>query len=247
MKALIKVGYGCNDHCAFCHTLDVRHVDGEAAEVVQKIHRAKALGHTMVVLSGGEPTIRPELAAWAKLSASLGMDFGLVTNGRMLAYPELTDTLFASRLKYVYLSLHGGTAKVHDLMVRSKAFEETYGALANLSGRGLDLHVNCVVTKNNVEHLKGVVDAVRPYSDASLKFSMVEPKGGGDKLFTQLMPRVSHVATRVREAIDYGGDVCQSLSGAVIESMVFTNNSSDNKYISRAPIRESCNKTMATL
>lgn len=204
MKALIKVGYGCNDHCAFCHTLDVRHLDGEDAEVRAKIHRAKALGYQMIVLSGGEPTIRPELVSWAELSASLDLDFGLVTNGRMLAYPELVDTLLGHRLAYVYLSLHGGSARVHDLMVRSKAFTETYGSLANLSGRGIDLHVNCVVTKQNLAHLRGVVDAMRAYPDAQLKFSMVEPKGGGDKLFARLMPRVREVATAVADAIGYG-------------------------------------------
>ena len=166
VKALIKVGYGCNDHCSFCHTLDVRDVDAEAAEVHAKIERAKALGHSMVVLSGGEPTIRPELLAWASHVAQLGMDFGLVTNGRMLSYPKLVEELLRRRLRYVYLSLHGGTAKVHDLMVRSQAFEESYGAIAVLSGRGLDFTVNCVVTRHNVEHLRGLVDAVRPYEDA---------------------------------------------------------------------------------
>lgn len=204
MKALIKVGYGCNDHCAFCHTLDVRHVDAEAAEVHRKIERAKALGHTMIVLSGGEPTIRPELLRWASHAAALDMDFGLVTNGRMLSYPALVEQLLARRLRYVYLSLHGGTAKVHDLMVRSEAFHETYGAIDVLAGRGLDFTVNCVITKHNVEHLRGVVDALLPYPDLTLTFSMVEPKGGGAALFTHLMPRVSHVATRVREAMAYG-------------------------------------------
>ena len=204
MKALIKVGYRCNDHCSFCHTLEVRHIDGSTAEVDAKIRRAAALGHTMVVLSGGEPTMRPELLHWARLVASLGLDLGLVTNGRMLAYPALVDQLLALRLRYVYLSLHGGTAKIHNLMVRSDAFEQTYGALANLSGRGLDLHVNCVVTRHNVDHLGAVVDALLPYPDASLKFSMVEPKGGGSRLFDHLMPPVERVAARVREAIARG-------------------------------------------
>ncbi len=204
MKALIKVGYGCNDHCSFCHTLDVRHIDAEAAEVHAKIERAKALGHEMVVLSGGEPTIRPELMAWAAHVARLDMDFGLVTNGRMLSYPAFVDSLMERRLRYVYLSLHGGTAKVHDLMVRSDAFEQTYGAVEVLSGRGLDFTVNCVITKHNVEHLRGVVDAILPYPDVTLTFSMVEPKGGGAALFTHLMPRISTVAERVRDAIAYG-------------------------------------------
>jgi len=210
VKALIKVGYGCNDHCSFCHTLDVRHVDGEAAEVHAKIRRAKELGHTMVVLSGGEPTIRPELLAWASHVAELDMDFGLVTNGRMLAYAELVEQLLERRLRYVYLSLHGGSAKIHNLLVRSHAFEETYGALANLSGRGLDLSVNCVVTKQNVNHLRALVDACLPYPDAKVKLSMVEPKGGGDKLFARLMPRVSEVAERVRDALDHAASKGQA-------------------------------------
>jgi SAM-dependent methyltransferase len=142
--------------------------------------------------------------AWAKHVASLDMDFGLVTNGRMLRYPELVLKLLAQRLKYVYLSLHGGSAKVHDLMVRSEAFEESYGALENLSGKGLDLTVNCVITKHNVDHLRGLVDAVLRYPDLTLKFSMVEPKGGGDALFVHLMPRIAHVAEKVKDALDYG-------------------------------------------
>lgn len=203
MKALIKVGYGCNDHCSFCHTQDVRHVEGDAAEIERKIDRARALGHTMVVLSGGEPTIRPELLRWAARVAAHGMDFGLVTNGRMLSYPELVDRLLRHRLRYVYLSLHGGTARVHDLMVRSHAFEQTYGALDNLAGRGLDLCINCVVTRHNMEHLRGVIDACLRYDDATVKLSLVEPKGGGAHLFRGLVPDVAEAASRARDALRY--------------------------------------------
>jgi MoaA/NifB/PqqE/SkfB family radical SAM enzyme/SAM-dependent methyltransferase len=204
VKALIKVGYGCNDHCTFCHTLDVRHVEGEAAEVHAKIARARELGHAMVVLSGGEPTIRPELLRWADHVARLGMDFGLVTNGRMLRYPALVEQLLARRLRYVYLSLHGGSARVHDMMVRSDAFDETFAGLRNVSGRGLDLTVNCVVTRHNLRHLVELVDAVLPFHDAKLKLSMVEPKGGGDKLFEHLVPPIEEVAASVREALEHG-------------------------------------------
>lgn len=204
MKALLKVGYGCNDHCTFCHTLDVREVQGSDAEVRAKIRRAKELGHTMVVLSGGEPTIRGELMAWAEYVAELDMDFGLVTNGRLLAYPDVVEQLLERRLRYVYLSLHGGSRRVHDLLVRARAFDESYGALKNLSGTGIDLHVNCVVTKQNVDKLRELVDAVMPYPDATVKMSMVEPKGGGDKHFRRLMPSVTEVAEKVADAIRYG-------------------------------------------
>ncbi len=205
MKALIKVGYGCNENCSFCHTLDVRDVQGASDEVKAKIHRAAKLGHTMVVLSGGEPTLRPELLEWAGLVASLGLDFGLVTNGQRLCYPPLVERLVALRLRYVYLSLHGGSAAVHDAMTRSRgAFDTAYKAVEVLSGRGLDLTVNCVVTRENLGHLLPLVDALRPFPEWAVQFSMVEPKGGARHRLERLVPRVSAVAERVCEAIGYG-------------------------------------------
>jgi MoaA/NifB/PqqE/SkfB family radical SAM enzyme len=205
LKALIKVGYGCNEHCTFCHTLDVRHLDGESAEVTAKIDRAARLGHTMVVLSGGEPTIRPELLTWASHISALGLDLGLVTNGRMLAYPDLVERLVERRLKYAYVSLHGGSARVHNALVRADGWDETMRALTNLSGRGLDLTINCVVTRQNLGALREVVDATARFTDAKLKFSMVQPKGGGEKLFDQLTPRVADVAAAVADAIGHAG------------------------------------------
>ncbi|MEM6961796.1 MAG: radical SAM protein, partial [Myxococcota bacterium] len=204
MKAMIKVGYGCNEHCTFCHTLELRSIDAEAAEVSRKIRRAKELGHTMVVLSGGEPTIRSELMHWAAEVAALKMDFGLITNGRLLSYPEVVDRLQSLGLKYVYLSLHGGSARVHNRLVRADAFEQSCGALSVLAGRPIDVTVNCVVTRQNVDHLRELVDLVMPYERIRLKFSMVEPKGGGELLFRALTPDVFDAAARVRDAIEYG-------------------------------------------
>jgi MoaA/NifB/PqqE/SkfB family radical SAM enzyme/SAM-dependent methyltransferase len=203
MKALIKVGYGCNENCTFCHTLEVRHVNGPSEEVEAKIRRARALGHSMVVFSGGEATIRPELWRWAQLTASLGMELGLVTNGLVLSYPDVVERLLALKLRYVYMSLHGGR-RTHRAVVRADTFDQAIGALRNLTGKGLDLTVNTVIVRQNVDHLREVVDAVLPFPDAVLKFSMVQPKGGGDHLFETLTPRVAYAAERVLDAIRYG-------------------------------------------
>src|SRR5512134_3930448 len=113
MKALVKVGYRCNQRCAFCHCLERRDREASRSDVEALIDRAAALGHRMVVLSGGEATLRPELHEWAARVAGRGMELGLVTNASLLDGPTL-DRLAAHRLRYVHLSLHGGTAAVHD-------------------------------------------------------------------------------------------------------------------------------------
>lgn len=204
MKALIKVGYACNEHCTFCHTLDVRHLDDTAESVAHKIERARRLGHSMVVFSGGEPTIRPEIQAWATQVAQSGLDLGFVTNGRMFAYPEFAEAMLARRLRYVYLSFHGGTAKVHNSLVRSDAFGDSLQAIRNLHGRIPALTVNCVVTRANLRHLRPLVDLLLPLDQLTIKFSMTAPKGGGNKLFDLVVPRVTECAEAIADAIAHG-------------------------------------------
>lgn len=204
MKALIKIGTACNNRCGFCHA-SWRHPTNDTAEGVhRRIKRAAELGHTMVVLSGGEPTIRPELLRWAAHCRALGMRFGLVTNGRMLSYETLSRRLLRRGLAYVYLSLHAGSSALHDQLVGTDAFEQSFAAVRVLSGHGLDLTVNCVVSRANLDHLTELVDRLLPFDDVVLKLSMVEPRGGALEDFEALVPRVSDVAERVRQAIAYG-------------------------------------------
>ena len=205
MKALIKVGYGCNENCTFCHTASQRHLDDSAARIDWKIDRAKRLGFGMVVLSGGEPTMRPELLRWARRVAASGLDFGLVTNGLMLSYPHVVDELIdACRLRYVYMSLHGGSAKVHGSVVRADTFNRAMAALALLHGRVPDLTANCVVTTANMPHLRGLVDQLRGFPELTLKFSMTQPKGAAARAFDVIVPDVEACAAAVRDAIAYG-------------------------------------------
>jgi SAM-dependent methyltransferase/uncharacterized Fe-S cluster-containing radical SAM superfamily protein len=204
VKALIKVGYACNDHCTFCHTADVRHIDDDAERVMRKIERARRLGHSMVVFSGGEPTMRKETHAWASHVARLGMSLGFVTNGRRFAYPDFVEDMLSRGLQYVYLSLHGGDAKVHNSLVRADAFTESFGGVKNLHGKIPVLSVNCVVTRANVKKLRPLVDLLLPFEQLTIKFSMSAPKGGGDKSFDFVVPEVGEAAAAIADAIDYG-------------------------------------------
>ncbi|UQA58012.1 radical SAM protein [Polyangium aurulentum] len=205
MKALIKVGYACNENCTFCHTADMRHIDDSAERVEWKIDRAKRLGYSMVVLSGGEPTMRPELLRWARRVAGHGLDFGLVTNGLMLSYRHVVDELVdACRLRYVYMSMHGGEPKVHGSVVRADTFQRAFEAVKNLHGRIPDLTVNCVITTANLRHLRGLVDRLLPFPELCIKLSMTQPKGAANRAFDVIVPDVAACAAEVRAAIEHG-------------------------------------------
>jgi MoaA/NifB/PqqE/SkfB family radical SAM enzyme len=203
VKALLKVGYTCNNNCVFCHSSEHRgHRDLSTAELLRKIDLCAAAGRTMVVLSGGEPTARHDLLQVAAHVVRRGMDFGLVSNGRMLAYGKLLDRLVELRLRYVYVSLHGDR-EAHDAMVRAPAWAQSLAGARAAAGRGLRPTVNCVVTRTNLRRLRFVVDALLGAGELTVKYSMVEAKGSALDDFETVVPTVTEAAAAIVDAIGY--------------------------------------------
>ena len=204
MRVIIKVGRSCNNFCTFCHASDRRRGDDARATIEAKIRRAAQCGARMVILSGGEPTLHPDLSAFADLVANEGMDLGLVTNGRRLADSRLVKTLTARRLRYAYVSLHGGSAVIHDAIVRARAFAQTSQAIRNLHGQVDELTVNAVVTRDNLHHLRSLVDLLRPFPALCIKFTFPQPKGAAHDAFDLVVPLLSDAARAVSDAIAHG-------------------------------------------
>jgi SAM-dependent methyltransferase len=103
------------------------------------------------------------------------------------------------RLCALHVSLHGGSSEVHDAAVGDAAFAQTMAGLQAASGRGLELVVQCVVHSGNLEHLRGVVDAVAPLGDATLVFAPAEPVGAARA--DGVVPHVADAARAVADAL----------------------------------------------
>ena len=204
MRALIKLGYACNNECTFCHSAEHRrHPPLSPSAVLARLVEARDLGATGVLFSGGEPTVRRDLLRLFEATTRLGMQPGLVTNGRVLSYPEVTQRLVQAGLSYAYVSLHGVEPAVHDASVGVPgAHAQAVAGLRNLlSHPQVEVTVNVVVIRSTLPHLRGVpalLAAPRPYR---LKFSCVEPKGRAARGFDDVVPRLSEAAPRVLEAL----------------------------------------------
>ncbi|MBI5478169.1 MAG: radical SAM protein [Deltaproteobacteria bacterium] len=203
MKALLKVGYTCNNNCVFCHSSEHRgHADLTTSELLRKVDLCAAAGRTMVVLSGGEPTARKDLLEVAAHVVGRGLDLGLVSNGRMLSYGKLLDRLVELRLRYLYVSLHGDRV-AHDAMVRARAWEQSLAGARAAAARGLVPTVNCVVTRLNLGRLRCVVDALLGAGALTVKYSMVEAKGSALDDFDRVVPTVTEAAAAIADAIGH--------------------------------------------
>ena len=179
IRAVLKLTYACNQRCAFCRVDALRQTveDVPAETVVRKALAAKALGVEMILFSGGEPTMRADLPRLAKAIGSIGMSWGLITNGRRLADKAFCEAMLGLGLAYVHTSLHGATAATHDGLVECAAFDEVLVALRQIQGRGVEVHVNTVVTRTNVGELIAIGELLAGITPITHKISLAEPKG----------------------------------------------------------------------
>ena len=202
-RAIIKVHYKCNNNCDFCHCQDNKDY-AINYDVSKKIEEAKNLGVNEILLSGGEPTINKEIFKIIKEIKSNELEFGLITNARMLSNEKFFNKIIFYEPKYFYISLHSKYEHIHDEMSGiNGAWRQTLKGIKNIISRKLSnkLIVNCVVTSDNVEVLNEQAKMLMNIGVEKIKFSYPEMKGTLKKN-PKKMPDAEIVSKNISEALD---------------------------------------------
>src|SRR3954470_18000070 len=79
---------GCNLPCIHCRRLEVSRelskLDLSTAQSKAFIHSLRETGSPILVFSGGEPLMRPDLFELAEEATSIGLPIALATNGTIM-------------------------------------------------------------------------------------------------------------------------------------------------------------------
>lgn len=149
----IQVVRHCNHFCGFCSnpTTPYTHDLASMRVLVDDLVRR---GYFGVILTGGEPTLHPELPDIAAYAAGRGLHVRVITNGHRLADPAFARQLAAAGVSLVHVSIYSVRPEVE---ARLRGMEGTLPrALAALDAAhdaGLRLNVNCVINRLNADHL----------------------------------------------------------------------------------------------
>jgi radical SAM protein with 4Fe4S-binding SPASM domain len=169
----------CNLSCSYCRA--------SASPMPEKdeLSTDEALGfideiaplHPMLILSGGEPLLRPDIFFLARRAADRGMRVSLATNGTLLT-PEIAEKLSSSSISRVSISLDGASSKMHDAARGKGSFEGALKGIESLQGR-IDFQINFTVTNRNEGDVMAVFDLAERLHAKALHFFFMVPTGRG--------------------------------------------------------------------
>jgi len=215
----IKLSYACNNNCVHCVVSDQR--DGALAtrgrdfrstdEVMAEVESAAARGFKVVTFTGGEPTLRKDLAQLVRHARKLGLLVGLQTNARVLSYPPVRRGLTGLGARFV-VAMHGPDAATHDGVTRADgSFEQTRTALSALTEAGEKVTGKVVVSRLNSETLPGIAEVLLGAGVRRVNFTFPHGLGNAGRDFSGVVPRYSEVMPPLRRAVarfeEAGGEV----------------------------------------
>ena len=159
--AIVEVNTGCNLDCPICFADSGHHADGYSltraqVELMLDAFVAAEGDPEVVMLSGGEPTIHPEILTFVELAQQRGIEHVLVnTNGIRLARDRRFVRELARLRPHVYLQFDGFDPRTH-LEIRGRDLrEDKERALEACAGAGLNVTLVAAVQPGVNEHELG--------------------------------------------------------------------------------------------
>lgn len=182
----------CNLRCVHCRSSSQLEVEGhpdfsldEAKRILDDI---RSYASPVVVLSGGEPLLRPDVFDIARYGTALGLRMCLATNGSLVT-ADTCRQITESGIRMVSLSLDGSTATVHDdFRNQPGAFDGVMNAIRLFNAHNIDFLVNSSFTKRNQDEAPKIHQLVKSLGATAWYLFMIVPTGRGEEIMAELIP-----------------------------------------------------------
>ena len=152
----------CNLNCKHCYSLSAD-VDfpGELStdEVYAVMDDLRAFGVPVLILSGGEPLLRPDIFKISKRAKELGFYVGLSSNGTLID-EAMSRRIAEVGYDYVGVSLDGIGAVHNRFRRQDGAYEAALGGIRRCRELGIKVGLRFTMTEHTVESLPALLDLV---------------------------------------------------------------------------------------
>jgi heme d1 biosynthesis radical SAM protein NirJ len=172
----------CNLTCKHCYALSADHDypnELSKTEVNAVMDDLERFHVPVLILSGGEPLLRPDIFEIAARAKSMGFYVGLSTNGTLID-PPMADRIIEQGFDYVGISLDG-LRETHDRFRRKQgAFDASLCAVRLLRARGAKVGLRYTMTDMNAADLPALLSMMHDEGVDKFYFSHLNYAGRGN-------------------------------------------------------------------
>ncbi len=178
-----EITRACAFACVHCradaqHQRDPRELTtGEAYSLIDRI---KDFGNPILIFTGGDPMMRPDLFDLIRHATKAGLRCSLTPTATALPTLERLNQAKEAGIRRIALSLDAPTPEVHDAFRQVPgSWERTLKILHNAQAAGLSAQVNTTVTRHNVDLLPEMVKFVQEVGAVQWSVFFLVPTGRG--------------------------------------------------------------------
>ena len=177
---------GCNLECVHCRRLEVSRElsrgDLDHPQAMNFIESLPGTGKPIVVFSGGEPLMRPDIFELARRAKEIGLPTALATNGTPVD-DAVARRIVDAGFRRVSISFDGPDPDTHDKFRGiDGAFEDSIRGFKALRRLGVSMQINTTITKHNFHLRDKMYRLALDLGAEALHIFMLVPVGCGMKL-----------------------------------------------------------------
>ncbi|MGI9331745.1 MAG: heme d1 biosynthesis radical SAM protein NirJ [Gammaproteobacteria bacterium] len=219
----------CNLTCKHCYSISAD-IDfpGEldTGQIYLVMDDLRAFGVPVLILSGGEPLLRPDIYAISRRAKLHGFYVGLSTNGTLI---DETNIHRIAEVGYDYVGISiDGLRETHDRFRRKTgAFDASMRAVRLARERGIKVGLRFTITRDNAHELPQLLDLLDAEDVDKFYLSHLNYAGRGNR-----NRRSDALHEMTREAMTLLYDRCyRDVSRGLGREYVTGNNDADAVYL----------------
>jgi AdoMet-dependent heme synthase len=178
----------CNLACIHCRAAALdRPYENELTteECFKLLDEIQTFATPIVILTGGEPLLRPDIFEIAAYGNQKGFRMTMAVNGTLLS-ADKTRKMQEAGIQRISVSLDGATASSHDAFRQVPgAFDGALRGVQYAREAGLDFQINTTITQQNLHELAAIHELTVSLGAVAHHIFLLVPMGRGKDLTEQ--------------------------------------------------------------